>query len=160
MCKVREVYKYTYPTNLYNYTPQAPADAVTTATQSEVYNEPLIELYSSDKKTHVGYISFCGQARTDPLNVGSTNTELTYETGVIYITRGKSLDKDKILGSLCYNTTYIVQYNADGTLKRNDDTTATATVASGKYAGKIVSVTEKLVNANKSLFKVVITYDK
>ena len=160
MVKVREVYFYTYSPGNYNYTPQAPSAIETAATQSYVYNEPVIELYDSDKKKQVGYISFSGQARADPLNVGSVNTELTYETGVIYITTGKSVDSDKILGSLCFNTTYIAQYNADNGFIRIDDTTSTATVASGKYSGKIVSVTQKLVNVNKCIFKITVEYEK
>jgi len=160
MAPVSEVYFYTYTTNKYNYTPQAPISSATTASQSEVWNEPLIKLYSSDKKTQVGYIALCGQARYDPLNDGSNNTQLIYETGVIFMTKNNSLDINSILGSLSYNNAYIYKENSSGIIVRSDDPTSIATSVTGKYAGKVVSLTQKVVNGKTGETKLTIEYEK
>jgi hypothetical protein len=43
---------------------------------------------------------------------------------------------------------------------RWDDTTSTATSVSGKYAGKIVSIQQKLVNGKTGEMKVIVEYEK
>jgi len=136
--------------------PLAPKSSKSDATLSETYNETVLDLYTNDKK-HAGYLALCGQFRNDPLNNGSNNL-LALETVAIYITKDKSLDKDKILGSLCYNITYIQDSLADSISYASYNSTSLATSTSGRYDGKMVKVKDEVINEKAGKYKLTLEY--
>jgi len=50
------------------------------------------------------------------------------------------------------------EYDKDAIINGGADSTSTATSVSGKYSGKIVSVTDKLINAKNGKFKLTLEY--
>jgi len=157
MVKVREVFFYFYNTpNNFSYIPLAPVSETTPTSKCYVYNEPVFPLYNKIKQ-QVGFITWRGETRVDPLLNGS-KIHLNSETGLIYTTNDKSLDANKILGSLSYSYTYLTD---DTGLYINDKKIqALYTSSSGKYNNKVIKITDRTINNKLGKNKIIIEYDE
>jgi len=158
----REVYFYNFTSSDGNYLPLAPiSDTTPQLSQSLIYNLQVLPLYNQ-KKEQVGFITWNGQLRKNPLldNGASKNINIGYETGIIYITNGNSLNQDKILGSLSYSYTFLSDDVSGLAYRKGDRVTSSPTSVSGKYLNKKnITVKNEIIDTVKNKYKVVIVYD-